>query len=52
MKSKDARNYIIDNRPGWIPIPDGVNAKFRLRDGTTSSDFPAWYLTTTYDLNN
>jgi hypothetical protein len=44
--------HIIDNRPGWIPIPDGVNAKFRLRDGTTSSDFPAWDLTTTYDLNN
>ena len=44
--------HIVDNRPGWIPIPDGVNAKFRLRDGTTSSDFPAWDLTTTYDLNN
>ncbi len=44
--------HIVDNRPGWIPIPDGVNAKFQLRDGTESSDFPAWDLTTTYDLNN
>ena len=40
--------HIVDNRPGWIPIPDGVNAKFQLRDGTESSDFPAWDLTTTF----
>ena len=42
-------DHVVDNRPGWIP--DG-SANFRLRDGTTSSDFPAWDLTTTYDLNN
>ena len=40
--------HVIDNRPGWIP--DGAN-NFRLRDGTTSSDFPAWSLTTNYDLS-
>ena len=41
--------HIIDNRPGWIP--DGTN-NFRLRNGTTSSDFSAWDLTTTYDLES
>jgi hypothetical protein len=45
-------DHVVDNRPGWIPIPDGANAKFRLRDGTESSDFPAWDLTTIYDLNS
>ena len=40
--------HVIDNRPGWIP--DGAN-NFKLRDGTTSSDFPAWSLTTNYDLS-
>ena len=44
--------HIVDNRPGWIPIPDGVNAKFRKRDGSESLDFPAWDLDTVYDLNN
>jgi len=42
-------DHVVDNRPGWIP--DGT-ANFRLRDGTTSADFPAWDLTTVYDLNN
>jgi len=45
-------DHIVDNRPGWIPIPDGADAKFRLRDGTESQEFPAWDLTTVYDLNN
>jgi len=39
--------HIIDNRPGWIP--DGAN-NFKLRDGTTSTDFPSWGLTTNFDL--
>ena len=39
--------HIVDNRPGWIP--DG-SSNFKLRNGTTSSDFPAWSLTTNYDL--
>ena len=41
--------HVVDNRPGWIP--DGVG-NFRLRNGVTSSDFPAWDLTTTYDLTS
>ena len=44
--------HIVDNRPGWIPIPDGANAKFLKRDGAESTDFPAWDLDTVYDLNN
>ena len=44
--------HIVDNRPGWIPVPDGVNAKFRKRDGSETQDFPAWDLDTVYDLNN
>ena len=39
--------HIVDNRPGWIPDGSG---NFKLRNGTTSSDFPAWSLTTNYDL--
>ena len=39
--------HIVDNRPGWIP--DGSD-NYLLRDGTTSSDFPAWSLTTYFDL--
>ena len=42
----------MDNRPGWIPIPDGVNAKFRKEMDPESVDFPAWDLDTVYDLNN
>ena len=38
--------------PDGFPIPDGVNAKFRKRDGSESLDFPAWDLDTVYDLNN
>ena len=40
-------DHIIDNRPGWIP--DGSN-NFRLRDGTTSSDFSAFELGSNFDL--
>jgi hypothetical protein len=42
-------DHVIDNRPGWIP--DG-SANFIRRDGTTSSDFSAWDLTTVFDLTN
>jgi len=42
-------DHVVDNRPGFIP--DGIG-NFRLRDGTTTNDFPAWDLTTTYDLTN
>lgn len=40
-------DHLIDNRPGWIP--DGAN-NFRLRNGTTSSDFSSFELTTNFDL--
>ena len=41
--------HVVDNRPGWIP--DGAN-NFRLRNGTTSDDFPPFDLTTNFDLDN
>ena len=44
--------HVVDNRPGWIPTDDSGTAKFKLRDGTESSDFSAWDLTTVFDLNN
>ena len=31
--------HFVDNRPGWIPIHDTTPNTFRLRDGTTSTDF-------------
>ena len=37
----------VDNRPGWIP--DGEN-NYRLRDGTTSSDFSAFSSTSNFDI--
>ena len=40
-------DHIVDNRPGWIP--DGA-ASFKLRNGTTSSDFPQFDLSTNFDL--
>ena len=40
-------DHIVDNRPGWIP--DGAN-NYRLRNGTTSNDFPPFDLTTSFDL--
>jgi len=42
-------NHTIDNRPGWIPISAN---NYRLRDGTTSSEFGAWDLTTNFDLTS
>ena len=39
--------HTVDNRPGWIP--DGEN-NYRLRDGTTSSDFTAFSSTSNFDL--
>ena len=40
-------DHVIDNRPGWIP--DGSN-NFRLRNGSTSNDFPAFDLITNFDV--
>jgi hypothetical protein len=39
----------VDNRPGWIN--DGAN-NFRLRNGSTSNDFPPFDLTTSFDLRD
>jgi hypothetical protein len=39
--------YNVTNRPGWLP--DGAN-NFRLRNGTTSSDFPQWDSNTNFDI--
>ena len=41
--------HTVDNRPGWIP--DGSNS-FKLRNGTTSSDFSQWDLSTNFDLSS
>ncbi len=40
-------DHLIDNRPGWIP--DGANS-FRLRNGSTSTDFSQFDLSTNFDL--
>jgi len=37
----------VTNRPGWIP--DGAN-NYRLRNGTTSSDFAQWDSNTNFDI--
>ena len=42
-------DHLIDNRPGYIP--DGVN-NFRLRDGTTSNNLPAFDLNSNFDLTS
>jgi len=42
-------DHVVDNRPGWIP--DGTN-NFRLRNGTTSNDFPLFDSTTSFDLTD
>ena len=40
-------DHIVDNRPGWIP--DGAN-NYRLRNGSTSNNFPPFDLITSFDL--
>jgi len=40
--------HLIDNRPGWIP--DG--SVFRLRDGTTTTDFSQFDSFTDFDIAN
>jgi hypothetical protein len=42
-------DHLVDNRPGWIP--DGSN-NYRLRNGSTSNDFPPFDLTTAFDLRD
>ena len=40
-------DHYVDNRPGWIP--DGTDS-FRLRDGSSSSDFSPFSSTSNFDL--
>jgi hypothetical protein len=42
-------DHIVDNRPGFIP--DGLN-NYRLRNGTTSNNLPAYELNSNFDLND
>lgn len=41
--------HVVDNRPGWIP--DGANS-FKLRNGTTSSSFTEFSLSSNFDLED
>jgi len=41
--------HFIDNRPGWIP--DGAS-NFRMRDGSTTNDFPQWSITSNFDITS
>ena len=45
-------DHLVDNRPGWIPIHNQTPNTFRLRNGSTSNDFPAFDLTTIFDLTD
>lgn len=42
-------DHLVDNRPGWIP--DGAN-NYRLRNGSTSNNFPPFDLQTKFDLRD
>ena len=41
--------HVVDNRPGWIPIS---SSQYRLRDGTTSSNFSPFNTTSNFDLTS
>ena len=41
--------HVIDNRPGYIP--DGAN-NYKLRNGSSTNDLPAWDNTTNFDLDS
>lgn len=42
-------DHLIDNRPGWIPLSA---SSYQLRNGETSSDFPAFTSSTDFDLTS
>jgi len=44
--------HFVDNRPGWIPIHDTTPNTFRLRDGTTSTDFSPFSATSNFDISS
>ena len=41
--------HVVDNRPGWIPDGPGT---YRLRNGSTSADFPDFSLTSNFNLES
>ena len=41
--------HVVDNRPGFIP--DGTN-NYKLRNGATSNNLPAFDLTSNFDLDS
>ena len=41
--------HIVDNRPGWIPLSA---SQYRLRDGTTSSNFTPFNTASNFDLTS
>jgi len=41
-------DYLIDNRPGWIPL---TSSNFLKRDGTQSTDFREFDIQTNFDIN-
>jgi len=45
-------DHLIDNRPGWIPDSRLGTNIYRLRNGSTSNDFPPLDLTSRFDLSN
>jgi len=44
--------HLVDNRPGWLPIHNETANTFQLRDGSTSTNFPALSTNSIFDLNS
>ncbi len=44
--------HVVDNRPGWLPDNSTDPIRYRLRQGTTSQDFPALSTTSEFDLTS
>ena len=44
--------HVVDNRPGWLPDDSTDPIRYRLRQGTTSFDFPAFSTTSNFDLSS
>ena len=44
--------HVVDNRPGWLPDNSTDPIRYRLRQGTTSNDFPALSTTSNFDLTS
>ncbi len=44
--------HVVDNRPGWLPDDSTDPIRYRLRQGTTSQDFPVFSTTSDFDLTS